>query len=63
MYICICNAICDKRINNAIDDGHHSVKQVYSACGAKERCGSCASDIKNMIHEKRKPMPQFAVGD
>ena len=54
MYICICNAICDKKINQAIDSGHRKVKDVYSACGAKPKCGTCANDIKNMIDDRKE---------
>lgn len=53
MYICICNAICDKSINQAIDDGSGKVSEVYAACGAKPQCGACKNDIKEMIEDRK----------
>ena len=41
MYVCICNAVTDSDIRNAVDDGVSNLKQLreLTDCGAK--CGSC----------------------
>ena len=49
MIICLCNAISDKVINKAIQDGAMTVWQVYEACGCKPQCGSCSDYIKYEI--------------
>ena len=49
LIICLCNAISDKVINKAIQDGAMTVWQVYQACGCKPQCGSCSDYIKNEI--------------
>ena len=49
VIICLCNAISDKVINKAIQDGAKTVWQVYEACGCKPQCGSCSDYIKNEI--------------
>ena len=49
MYVCICNAITDREIDQAIADGHGSVDAIYRACGVAPQCGTCADQIRTMI--------------
>lgn len=53
MYVCICNAICDKTVGQAISDGHSEPDSVYAACGVKPQCGKCAETIEEMIWNHR----------
>lgn len=54
MYICICNAVCDKSIQNAITEGNRCSDSVYKACGVEPQCGCCRDEIEDMIesHEQ-----------
>lgn len=49
MYVCICNAVCDKRIQEAISAGHADADSVYAHCGVQPRCRSCSETIEEMI--------------
>lgn len=49
MYVCICNAVCDKRIQEAISQGHADADSVYAHCGVQPRCRSCSVTIEDMI--------------
>ena len=49
MIICLCNAISDKVINKAIDNGAKTVWQVYEVCECQPQCGSCSEYIKEML--------------
>ena len=49
MYVCICNAVCDKRINSAISAGNRCSDSVYKACGVEPQCGCCRTEIEDMI--------------
>lgn len=49
MYVCICNALCDKTISAAISSGGSDADSVYAACGVRPNCRSCATTIEAMI--------------
>lgn len=49
MFVCICRAINEKKINRTIDNGAVTAKQVYCALGVKPKCGKCRADIQEMI--------------
>ncbi len=53
MYICICNALSDRELMDAVAEGHGSVDDVYRACGAERQCGSCAEEIAEMMRDHR----------
>lgn len=52
MYVCICNAITDGEIDQAIASGHSSVEQIYQACGVTPQCGTCRDEITDMIQAR-----------
>ncbi len=55
MFVCICNAISDKDINQALENGANTPADVYRYCNCSLQCGSCLQTIKNMIpNEKSK---------
>jgi len=41
MYVCICNAVTDSDIRNAVDDGVRNLNQLKQATGCGTTCGSC----------------------
>lgn len=49
MYICICNAVNDKTINEAIERGAASADEVFEMLGVAAKCGTCKSGIEGMI--------------
>ena len=49
MFVCLCKAVCDKRVRDAIDRGASSVDAVGFACGAGTDCGSCHDTIAALI--------------
>jgi bacterioferritin-associated ferredoxin len=55
VYICICNALTDKRLAQAVADGNRRVGDVYAACGCRAQCGKCAQAIVRLV---RDHMPQ-----
>ena len=52
MYVCICKAVTDSRINQSIDDGAQTREEVTRACGAGGDCGACHQMIEDMIEER-----------
>jgi bacterioferritin-associated ferredoxin len=51
MYVCVCKAVCDKRVREAIEAGAQTVGAVGRACGAGTDCGSCQDAIACLIDE------------
>jgi bacterioferritin-associated ferredoxin len=53
MYVCVCRAVTEKSVNEAIDAGAQSVEAVTAACCAGDDCGACHGVIREMIEERR----------
>ncbi len=53
MYVCICNAVTDKEIRQAVRLGATSVKHLKESLGVASSCGKCASCAKAIIKEER----------
>ena len=49
MYICLCLGVTTSTVQQAIDAGARSTKQVAEACGAGSVCGRCNHTIRTMI--------------
>jgi len=48
MIVCICRGASDRTINQAIDDGAHSVRDLQR-CGIGGQCGSCHNALRKML--------------
>jgi bacterioferritin-associated ferredoxin len=49
MYVCLCRAVSDTTIVDAIRDGANTVDAVGRACNAGTQCGKCRTTIEFMI--------------
>jgi bacterioferritin-associated ferredoxin len=54
MYVCICNAITDRQIREAVDKGVTNVSQLQSKLGVASGCGSCMDTAAKIIQESRQ---------
>jgi bacterioferritin-associated ferredoxin len=41
MYVCVCNAVTDSDIRNAVDDGVRTMRQLLEKTGCSSTCGCC----------------------
>ncbi len=57
MYICVCKAITGKQIDQVIDEGATSCRQVNQSTGAGSVCGKCCTHIKELLTENRQNQP------
>lgn len=48
MIVCICRGASDRSINQAIDDGARSVRDLQR-CGIGDQCGSCHNALRKML--------------
>ena len=49
MYICICNAVTDKQIIEAQQDGCNSIDEITRALGVGDCCGSCIEQAEDLL--------------
>ena len=51
MYVCLCNALTDRQVRQAVADGACRPREVYAACGCRAQCSSCARAILATIRD------------
>ncbi len=54
MYICICNAIKDSQIEQALHEGKLSISELRQHLAFASRCGKCTSAMRDMLKEHLK---------
>ena len=42
MYVCVCNAVRDRDIRAAVDDGVVTMRELQKRLGVSAVCGKCA---------------------
>jgi bacterioferritin-associated ferredoxin len=53
MYICICNAVTDRQIKTAVQEGHGTFKKIQQQLDVATCCGQCESHAKEVILEAK----------
>jgi bacterioferritin-associated ferredoxin len=52
VYICLCNALTDRKLKQVADAGAgRRLVDVYAACGCHAQCGQCARAILALLRE------------
>ena len=41
MYVCVCNAVTERDIHDAVDNGVRNIQQLARKTGCSSTCGSC----------------------
>ena len=58
MYVCICNAVTDRQIKKAVQEGHGTFEKIQLQLDVATCCGQCESHAKEVIldakNDKRK---------
>jgi bacterioferritin-associated ferredoxin len=49
VYVCLCRAVTDKDIKQAVDDGHRNVAAVRDRLGVGTGCGRCREYAAELI--------------
>lgn len=58
MYICICNAVTEKQIHQAIDRaGALTVDDLHRLLAVGSQCGSCRDCARQCLNEKTAVTP------
>ncbi len=54
MYVCVCNAVTDREVEQAIQAGATTRLEVTRKCGAGGDCGACHAMIEDMCEARRE---------
>ena len=49
MYVCVCKALTERDLRQAVAEGCHSVKDLKRHIGFASECGICASCAKDFL--------------
>jgi bacterioferritin-associated ferredoxin len=51
MYVCVCRAVTDGQIKNAVEDGCCSMRDLRNTLGVTTQCGRCACSVREVLDE------------
>ncbi len=54
MFVCLCKAVTDHQIKDAVDTGVSSFEDMQSHLAVSTVCGGCACEVKRVIEQKLK---------
>lgn len=57
MFVCLCHAVTDREINQAIDDGLQTVSELMSELKVATQCGGCLNEVMQMVGEQQSSLP------
>lgn len=52
MFVCVCRAVTDRDIEEAVDNGVQHVEQLGELCGVGTGCGSCTAMAQELIETR-----------
>jgi bacterioferritin-associated ferredoxin len=52
VYICLCNALTDRRLKQAMVEANAKRPgDVYTACGCRAQCGQCVKTVIQLLRD------------
>lgn len=51
MYVCICRAVTEHEIRDAIELGAHGMPALRRQLGVSTECGKCAAEVRRILKE------------
>ncbi len=55
MYICLCNALTDKRLKQVVaTTDSQRPGEVYAACGCRAQCGKCVHAVLTLLRDQAR---------
>ncbi len=62
MYVCICRAVTERQIREAVQDGAHALKDLKHKLGIGRDCGLCVPCARNCLEEARHAQGKLGKG-
>lgn len=66
MYICVCNAVTERQVKQAVKEGACSLRDLRDCLGVASECGRCAKSALDCLREheeKNTPSRQNSIFD
>ena len=61
MYVCICHAVTEKHVAEAVSDGCRSMRELGDRLGVGRSCGRCSSCAHAIIREASRALPSAST--
>lgn len=61
MFVCVCRAITDREIHEAVDSGIDHVDKLEEVCGVGSGCGTCRMTAQELIEARLMESRSYAV--
>lgn len=61
MFVCLCRAVTDREIHEAVDGGVDHVDQLEELCGVGSGCGSCRHLAQELIDARLEEGQAYAA--
>ena len=55
MYVCICNAVTERQVKEAINAGADSAQALAECLGVSTCCGSCRPTVEAVLSDHAEP--------
>lgn len=52
MYVCVCNAVTEKQVRAAVQEGVYSLRELSAKLGVATCCGCCAKLASQIVDEE-----------
>ncbi|NMG17314.1 bacterioferritin-associated ferredoxin [Aromatoleum bremense] len=49
MYVCVCNAVTDRHIEQAVSEGASTLRELRTKLGVASECGRCATCARDCL--------------
>lgn len=57
MFVCLCHAVTDKEITQAIDSGVQTVADLMDELKVATQCGGCLSEVTRLVSSQQPQRP------
>ena len=54
MYVCVCKAVTERQIHEAVKDGARTLNDLRRVLGVASECGQCAAYVRQCLKEARQ---------
>lgn len=61
MYVCICNAVTDKQIRHAVNDGASTMRELRQRLGVAGNCGRCACAARDILRQQQATTDNYTA--
>jgi bacterioferritin-associated ferredoxin len=51
MYVCLCNAVPEKRVREAVAEGSTDFETLQAVTGVSTCCGCCEPEVRNLLED------------